>query len=62
MMTKKRSYSPEFRLESAQLVIDQGYALKAACGAMGASKTTIESWVRRLRAEQLGSTPLLRTL
>ena len=35
MMTKKRTFSPEFRLEAAQLVVDQGYTLKAACEAMG---------------------------
>ena len=56
-MTKKRNYSPEFRLESAQLVVDQGYTLKAACEAMGVSKTTMEYWVRRLRAERAGKAP-----
>jgi len=34
-MTNKRRYSPEFRLEAAQLVVDQGYTLKAAYDAMG---------------------------
>lgn len=38
MMTKKRTFSPEFRLEAAQLVVDQGYTLKAACEAMGVGK------------------------
>jgi len=27
-MTKKRTFSPEFRLEAAQLVVDQGYTVK----------------------------------
>ncbi|MGP4848965.1 transposase [Marinobacter sp. 1Y8] len=56
-MTKNRRYSPEFRLEAAQLVVDQGYTLKAACEAMGVGKSTMEYWVRRLRAERSGKTP-----
>ena len=56
-MTKNRNYSPEFRLESAQLVVDQGYTFKAASEAMGVSKTTLESWVRKLRAERAGKAP-----
>ncbi|WP_445000029.1 transposase [Halomonas mongoliensis] len=58
MMTKKRTFSPEFRLEAAQLVVDQGYTLKAACEAMGVGKSTMEYWVRRLRAERKGQVPL----
>ena len=53
-MPKKRNFSPEFRLEAAQLVIDQGYTMKAACDAMGVGKSTMEYWVRRLRAEGSG--------
>lgn len=57
-MTKRRkTFSPEFRLESAGLVVDQGYTVKAACEAMGVSKSTMESWVRQLRQERLGQTP-----
>lgn len=56
-MTKRRNFSPEFRLEAAQLVVDQGYTMKAACAAMGVGKTTMESWVRKLRAERAGHAP-----
>ena len=56
-MTKKRNFSPEFRLEAAQLVVDQGYTVKAACDAMGVGKSTMEYWVRRLRAERSGKAP-----
>ncbi|WP_324689572.1 transposase [Cobetia sp. D5] len=55
MMTKKRTFSPEFRLEAAQLVVDLGYTLKAACEAMGVG---MEYWVSRLRAERVGKAPL----
>ena len=56
-MAKKRTFSPEFRLEAAQLVVDQGYTQQAACEAMGVGKSTMEYWVRKLRAERAGSAP-----
>lgn len=57
MKKTRRTFSPEFRLESAQLVVDQGYTIKAACESMGVSKTTMENWVRQLRQERQGATP-----
>lgn len=57
MKKEKRSYSPEFRLECAQLVVDQGYTTRAACESMGVSKSTMENWVRQLRKERQGETP-----
>lgn len=57
MSTTRRKFSPEFKLEAAQLVVDQGYTVRAACDAMGVSKSTMESWVRRLRSERAGETP-----
>lgn len=54
-MTKtRRIFSPEFRLEAAQLVVDQGYTIRAACESMGVSKTSMENWVRQLNAERRG--------
>jgi transposase-like protein len=42
-MTGSRStFTPEFRLEAAQLVVDQGYTVKAAAAAMGVGKSTME--------------------
>ena len=57
MTRARRTFSPEFKLEAAQLVVEQGYTLKAACEAMGVGKSTLENWVRQLRAEQQGKTP-----
>jgi transposase len=56
-MTKNRTFSPEFRLEAAQLVVDQGYTVRAACDAMGVGKSTMEYWVRKLRSERVGKVP-----
>ena len=58
-MTKKTrpTFSPEFRLEAAQLVVDQGYSVKDAADAMGVGKSTMDKWVRQLRDEQNGKSP-----
>ncbi len=58
-MTKKRrrTFSADFKLEAAQLVVDQGYTVKAACEAVGVGKSTMEYWVRQLREERGGKTP-----
>ncbi len=58
-MTKRSrpNFSPEFRLEVAQLVVDQGYTVRAASEAMNVSKSSVEGWVRQLRLERSGETP-----
>lgn len=58
MAKKRKTFSPEFWLESAGLMVDHGYTVKAACDAMGVvSKTSMENWVRQLRQERRGQTP-----
>ena len=52
MTRKKMAYSPEFRLEASQLVVDQCYKIKAACDAMAMGKSALENWVRLLRNER----------
>ena len=59
MMNKKTrpTFSPEFRLECAQLVVDQGYSVAKAAQAMGVGKSTMDKWVRQLREERAGVRP-----
>ena len=45
---KRPNYSPEFRLESAQLVVEQGYSVREAADAMSVGKSTMDKWVRQL--------------
>lgn len=52
----KRSFTPEFRLECAQLIVDKGYSYRQASEAMNVGFTTLESWVRQLRRERQGIT------
>ena len=50
----KRNFSPEFRLECAQLIVDQGYSVREASEAMSVGKSTLDNWARQLRAERDG--------
>ena len=58
-MTKKTrpTFKPEFRLEVAQLVVNQGYTVCEAAEAMNVGKSTVDKWVRQLKAEHNGITP-----
>lgn len=47
-------FTPEFRLESAQLVTDHGYSVRKASEAMGVGKSTMAKWVQQLRQERQG--------
>ncbi len=56
-MTNKtrRTFSPEYKLESAQLVVDQNYSIREAATAMNVGKSTMDKWVRQLRNERNGT-------
>jgi len=43
----RRRFSPEFKLEAVQLVVDQGRSLREACKAMGVAKSSMANWVRQ---------------
>ena len=55
----RRNFSPEFRLEAAQLVIDQHYTVAAAATAMNVGKSTMDKWVRQLKEERAGKSPIV---
>lgn len=57
MAKKRRTFSPEFKLEAAQLVLDQGYTIKAAAEAVGVGTSTLEYWLKQLKGERQGKTP-----
>ena len=58
-MTKKKrpNFSAEFRLETAQLVVDNGYTHEDAAKSMGVGYSTISKWVKQLREERKGVKP-----
>ena len=53
----RRTFSAEFKLESAQLVLDQNYSIREAATAVGVGLSTMDRWVRQLREERNGQTP-----
>jgi transposase len=59
---KEMTFSPEFKFDVTQLVIDQQYSIGAACEAIAGSKSSMENWVRQLRQEQLKKTPKAKAM
>jgi transposase len=56
-MKTQPTYSTEFRIDTANLVIKQGYTIREACEATGVGPTAIRRWVTQLRQEFEGITP-----
>jgi len=50
----RRTFTPEFKLEAAQLVVEQNYSIREAASAMNVGKSTMDKWVRQLRNEHNG--------
>ncbi|MFT5842488.1 MAG: transposase-like protein [Pseudohongiellaceae bacterium] len=63
-MTRKRrpNFSPEFKLESARLVVDQDYSVRQAAEAVNVSSTSMDKWARQLREERNGTSSMSNAL
>ena len=63
-MTKhtRATYSPEFKLEVAQQVVDMGRPIRDVAESLSLGKSTVDKWARQLRNERNGqlssATPL----
>lgn len=53
-----RNFSPGFRPEAAQPVPDQHYTVATAATAMNIGKFTKDKWVRQLKEERTGKSPI----
>lgn len=62
MKRQRRSFSTEFKLEAANLVIEQGYSIPEAARALDVGETAIRRWVKQLQGEQQGVTPKSKAL
>jgi len=62
MTTKRRTFSPEFKREAAELVLEQSYSYPQACEAMGVGETALRRWVDQLSSERIGITPKSKAL
>jgi len=55
---KKRTrptYSPEFRLEVAQQVVDSRRSIRDVASSLNLGKSTVDKWSRQLRDERNGN-------
>jgi transposase len=56
------TYSPEFKLEVAQEVVDKGRSIRDVADSLGLGKSTVDKWARQLKEERNGrlssATPL----
>ena len=57
MTRKRRTFTPEFKQETASLVLDQGYSIAQASTSMGVGEPALRSWVQQLSDERQGVTP-----
>ena len=55
--TTRKTFSAEFKLEAAQLVLDKNHNIIEAAKAMNVGKSTMDKWVRQLKLERQGGTP-----
>jgi transposase len=62
MTTKRRTFSPEFKREAADLVLQQSYSYPQACEALGVGETALRRWVDQLSSERNGVTPKTKAL
>ncbi|HGY1001123.1 TPA: transposase, partial [Aeromonas salmonicida subsp. salmonicida] len=55
-MTRLRcSFTAEFKLEAASLVLDQGYSVPEASRSLDVGETVLRRWVQQLQSERCGT-------
>lgn len=53
----KRNFSPQFKQEVAELILDHEYTQKQAAEQMGVSVVSVQRWVAQLRKERNQESP-----
>ena len=59
---KRRTFSAEFKVDAANLVLEQGYSIPEAARSMGVGETALRRWVDQLKIENGGTTPTVKAL
>ena len=62
MTKQRRSFSQEFKLDSAKLVLDEGYSFPEAARSLEVGETALRRWVKQLQDERRGTTPNSKAL
>lgn len=62
MTRKRRSFTPEFKLEAVSLLLDQGYSIPEACHLLDIGESAPRRWVSQWEAGRGGATPMGKAL
>jgi transposase len=62
MTKQRRTFSPEFKREAADLVLKQNYSFIEASRSLGIGETALRRWVDQLQQERTGITPKSKAL
>jgi len=62
MTRKRRTFSTEFKLDAAKLVVEQRYTFPEASRSLGIGENALRRWVKQLEQEQTGLTPKSKAL
>jgi transposase len=54
----RRTFSREFKLDAANLIIEKGYSYREASDATGASGGALRNWVNQIQKELHGEAPV----
>ena len=50
-MSKKRTFTTEFKIEAVRLLTEEGYTTRQASESLGVSQNTLRTWRKRLENE-----------
>jgi transposase len=62
MTKERRSFTDDFKLEVARMVVDQGMDVAVVCRDMKLGPTAVRRWVDQYKAEQKGQAGIGRPL
>ena len=62
MTKQRRTFSPEFKREAAELVLSQKYSVIEASRSLGIGETALRRWIDQLQQERTGITPKSKAL
>lgn len=62
MTRLRRSFTAEFKLEAASLVLDQGYSISEASRSLDVGETVLRRWIEQLQSERTGTIPISKAL
>lgn len=60
MAKRYQKFSPEFREETAKLIVEHGRGIAEVAREIGAAETTVGNWVRDYRENHAGEEPPLQ--